>query len=916
MLRLFNDLLGSVLPSPKRLEAVVQELESEIAAQAQTQHGAKEDRTQAEEALRQAEEKYRSIFENAAEGIFQTTLDGRFLSANPALVRMYGYDSQADLIADLNDVEQQLYVDPHRRAEFIRILERQTSVSNFEVQVYRKDGRIIWISENARAVRDAQGNLLYFEGSVQDITERKQAEVGLRHSETGFALAADGASDGIWDWDIQTGYAYLSPRWKQFLGYEDDEIPNRVESWEQSLHPDDAKRVKETLKAYLARAIPTYEVEFRALHKDGSYRWISARGAALWDQTGKPYRMAGSHTDITERKHREEALKLIVEGMTSKIGDEFFRSCVYHLAEVLQVRYVVVSEFANETKTRVRALAFWNGEEWLEGVEYDTAFTPCGEVLKGKMHYVPKNVQTLFPGSNLIAELGAESFWGIPLFSSTKEVIGHLAALDVKPMPQGPDEEQILKIFAARTAAELERKQADIKLQQAKEAAEIANRAKSIFLANMSHELRTPLNAILGFTQVMSLDSRLSPEHQENLGIINRSGEHLLALINDVLEMAKIEAGQVSLNNRPFDLHRLLKSLQEMLQIRAAAKGLQLIFEHSPTIPQYVNTDEGKLRQVLINLLENAIKFTQAGSVRLRLRVGRMGEQREQGEQSEMGETGEMGEMGEMRKMGEKIQNPKFKIQNSKFPSLLHFEIEDTGPGIETDEVKALFQAFVQTEAGRQSQQGTGLGLAISHQFVKLMGGDISVNSVLGQGTTFQFDIQVEFVQKTAEVGVTPTSRKVIGLAPNQPHYRILVVEDNRVNRLALVRLLQSLGFEVQEASNGEEAIAQWRRWRPDLIWMDIRMPVMDGCEATRRIKAEGLGTELDEESDKIQNPKSKIQNRTSPIIIALTASAFEEDRAAILAAGCDDIVNKPFRQAIIFDKMAHYLGVRYLYHA
>ncbi len=293
-----------------------------------------------------------------------------------------------------------------------------------------------------------------------------------------------------------------------------------------------------------------------------------------------------------------------------------------------------------------------------------------------------------------------------------------------------------------------------------------------------------------------------------------------------------------------------------------------------------------------------------------------MGEQREQGEQSEMGETGEMGEMGEMRKMGEKIQNPKFKIQNSKFPSLLHFEIEDTGPGIETDEVKALFQAFVQTEAGRQSQQGTGLGLAISHQFVKLMGGDISVNSVLGQGTTFQFDIQVEFVQKTAEVGVTPTSRKVIGLAPNQPHYRILVVEDNRVNRLALVRLLQSLGFEVQEASNGEEAIAQWRRWRPDLIWMDIRMPVMDGCEATRRIKAEGLGTELDEESDKIQNPKSKIQNRTSPIIIALTASAFEEDRAAILAAGCDDIVNKPFRQAIIFDKMAHYLGVRYLYHA
>ena len=334
--------------------------------------------------------------------------------------------------------------------------------------------------------------------------------------------------------------------------------------------------------------------------------------------------------------------------------------------------------------------------------------------------------------------------------------------------------------------------------------------------------------------------------------------------------------------------------------------------------------------------------------------------------------------------MGEKIQNPKSKIQNLKSPCLLHFEIEDTGPGIKINEVKALFQSFVQTEAGRQSQQGTGLGLAISRQFVRLMGGDISVKSVLGRGTTFKFDILVDFVQKMTKADVTSASRKVIGLEPNQPSYRILVVEDNRMNRLALVRLLKSCGFQVQEASNGEEAIAQWRRWRPDLIWMDIRMPIMDGREATRRIKAEGgksegadvemqyiaseedrgngedgkdgggvetrpvtsgdqevqedrgpglgnRGLEIDKGRGQIQNPKSKIQNPksideqsvasrrvsqnpTSPIIIALTASAFEEDRAAILAAGCDDIVNKPFRHGMIFDMMAHYLGAQYLY--
>ena len=921
MLRLLNDLFWSVLPRPNQLEAIIQALEDEIAAQAQIQ---------------QQFEKYRSLFENVAEGIFQTTADGRFLSANPALVQMYGYASQAELMADLTDIGQQLYVDPQRRLEFIRILEHQGAVSNFESQVYRKDGDVIWIAENAHTVRDTQGQLLYYEGVAQDITKRKQAEAALRHRETGFALAADGASDGIWDWDIQTGNTYFSPRWKQFLGYENDEIANRIETWKQSLHADDVERVMATLKAYLEHKIPTYEVEFRALHKDGSYRWIRARGAALWDQTGKPYRMAGSHTDITERKQQEEALQLIVEGTASKIGDEFFRSCTRYLAEVLQVRYAIVSKFANETKTRVRALAFWNGEAWAEGIEYDIAFTPCGEVLEGAMRYYPENLQAYFPGPNIITKLGADSFWGIPLVTSTGEVIGHLATLDVKPMTQRPDQEQILRIFAARTAAELERQQAEIKLQQAKEAAETANQAKSIFLANMSHELRTPLNAILGFSQVMSRDTRLNPQHQENLEIINRSGEHLLALINDVLEMAKIEAGQSTLNSRPFDLHRLLRSLKEMLQIRAEAKGLHLIFEDSSEAPQYIRTDEGKLRQVLINLLGNAIKFTQEGSVTLRVMCkGKESEVRSQ-KSGVRRERGGEGERGSTSPPAAHRSPPSTRRSSS---CTLLFEIEDTGPGIEFEEVKSLFNAFVQTETGRQSQQGTGLGLVISRQFVRLMGGDITVSSILGRGTTFRFDIRVEPVQKTADLEMTPANRKVIGLAPNQPTYRILVAEDNSMNRLALVRLLKSCGFQVQEASNGQDAIARWKSWRPDLIWMDIRMPEMDGCEATKRIKGEcgimeagegegersqesggsgrvsALGNQsITKAKSKIQNPKSKIQNPKSPIVIALTASAFEEDRAAILAAGCDDIVNKPFRQEIIFDKMAHYLGVRYLY--
>ena len=480
----------------------------------------------------------------------------------------------------------------------------------------------------------------------------------------------------------------------------------------------------------------------------------------------------------------------------------------------------------------------------------------------------------------------------------------------------------------------------------------------------MSHELRTPLNAILGFTQVISRDPSLNPHHQESLGIINRSGEHLLALINDVLEMAKIEAGQITLNSRAFDLHRLLSNLQEMLRCRAEAKGLKLIFEDSPEVPQYVRTDEGKLRQVLINLLGNAIKFTQQGKVTLRL----MTESQQSAVSNQQSSVG-LGCRGD-GEMGNASQPSTLCPLPSTLSSPFHilvFEIEDTGSGIELDQDEALFDAFVQTETGRQSQEGTGLGLAISRQFVRLMGGDIRVSSVLGRGTTFRFAIRVEPVQKTTDLATTPVHRKVIGLAPNQPTYRILVVEDNRLNCLALIKLLKSCGFQVQEASNGHDAIALWRSWRPDLIWMDIRMPGMDGCEATRRIKAgaggregngeageagevqdrgrQGLGVSgqlsangrqsIPQEKSKIPsgaerslseampdkaiasraiNPKSKIQNPKSPIIIALTASAFEEDRATILAAGCDDIVNKPFRQAIIFDKMAHYLGVRYLY--
>ncbi|WP_017305294.1 PAS domain S-box protein [Spirulina subsalsa] len=398
-----------------------------------------------------------------------------------------------------------------------------------------------------------------------------------------------------------------------------------------------------------------------------------------------------------------------------------------------------------------------------------------------------------------------------------------------------------------------ESKQQELALIQAREAADTANRAKSAFLANMSHELRTPLNAILGFTQLLSRISQLKPEQQEYLSIINRSGEHLLTLINDVLEMSKIEAGRVMFHEDHFDLYRLLDSLEDLMQIKAQTKGLQLQFQRDDNLPQYIHTDESKLRQVLLNLLSNGLKFTESGQVALTT------------------------------------------TRLTNHPPILKFTVQDTGLGISPEELTLLFSPFGQTESGRKSQQGTGLGLAISRQFVQLLGGELTVQSQLGQGSTFSFQIPVRLGSPLPSPSSNPP-RQVIHLAPQQPPYRILVVEDRLESRQLLVTLLQKLGFQLQAAENGQEAIHCWQTWHPHLIWMDIRMPILDGLEATKQIRR------LEE------------NHPHHTVIIAVTASAFEEQRAEVLAAGCDDFVRKPFQESMLLDKMAQYLGVQYIY--
>ncbi|MDX2272567.1 MAG: ATP-binding protein [Cyanobacteriota bacterium] len=413
----------------------------------------------------------------------------------------------------------------------------------------------------------------------------------------------------------------------------------------------------------------------------------------------------------------------------------------------------------------------------------------------------------------------------------------------------------------------------------ARSTAEKANQAKSQFLSNMSHELRTPLNAMLGFTQLLSREGSLNRQQQQHLNIIRQSGEHLLTLINDVLEMSKIEAGRLFVEEGVCNLQALLTTLYEMSLLQATSKGISLIFEPDPLIPNQIYTDERKLRQVLTNLLGNAIKFTPTGSVRLSVSQ----------------------------------QNTLAIHSDSGDQPMLYFAVMDTGLGIAESELQAVFEPFVQSASGRQSSEGTGLGLAISREFVRLLGGELRLISSLGQGSTFSFSIPLkllkgsDYVSKKLQdtdrqsiqchqsiIGIKPFLSNPKNLGGSPTLWRILVADDRWENCSLLSQLLTPIGFAVKTVQDGQAAFDCWQNWDPQVVIMDMRMPIMDGYSATRQIRAQATSHQ--------------------PIIIAVTASAFAEQQAEILAAGCNDLLRKPLQIEQLLDKIAEYLQIEYIY--
>lgn len=398
----------------------------------------------------------------------------------------------------------------------------------------------------------------------------------------------------------------------------------------------------------------------------------------------------------------------------------------------------------------------------------------------------------------------------------------------------------------AERTAQLE--ETNLHLTHALSAAEAANLAKSIFLANMSHELRTPLNAVIGFSRLMVGSDNLSSDEKRNLEIINRAGNHLLTLINDVLELSKIEAGRIQLNEEQIDLPEMLGDIVDLLRERAEQSGLQLRLDVSG-LPATVRCDGIKLKQILINLLGNAIKFTAGGCITLEVRAGEAGERH----------------------------------------SRIDFAVIDTGPGIALDDQQRIFEPFVQLGAPT-SAAGTGLGLTICRQYLRLMGSELALQSTPGQGAAFRFTLNLPVAQ-----ALTASARKNgehFTLAPEYQGKRILIVEDTEDARLLISSLLEPMGFVVAEAGDGLEALDQLETFAPDLILMDWRMPRLDGIAATRQIRSQG--------------------GITQPRIVMLTANAFEEDRLAALAAGADDYLRKPLDGDSLFTVLENQLGIRF----
>jgi len=799
------------------------------------------ERLHTEYLLKESETKFRTIFDSSNDAIMTLDKDS-FLDCNQATLKMFGYKKQEEFLSkhpgEISPPTQADGTDSRKAADE-KIATAFSAGGNFFEWLHRRKNGEVFPAEILLTPMELAGHQV-LTATVRDIGERKKTEEEVKR----LSRAVQQSPVSIVITNKDGAIEYVNPKFTEVTGYSDKEAvgqsPHILSSGHQA-----AEFYTELWETILSGN--EWNGEILNKKKNGDLFWEYASISPIFNSQGEITSFVAVKEDVTERKHDEEALlnyRDHLEELVNERAEELMKSEA-SLTEAQRIAHI-----GNWELDVVNDRLYWSDEVYRIFELNPESFTPDFNSF----------IQCIHPDDQEAVRKAIDaSMYDRQTFSIDYRLIRPDGELRfVHEEAQDYFDTNGKPIRRVGTVQDItEHKQTEKALHEAKEAAEAANVAKSTFLANMSHELRTPLNAILGFSHIVENSPNLPAEHRENLGIITTSGEHLLSLISEILDMSKIESGRISLDETNFDIYQLLDELENMFRLQAKGKDLGIHIECHSDVPQFIRTDEIKLRQVLINLLSNAIKFTQVGEISLTVKTAEL------------------------------------EVRDEPAHTQLVFEVEDTGPGINEHELEILFDAFVQTQAGKKSHEGTGLGLAISKKYTQLMGGDMSVSSQVGVGTRFSFDIDVTIADE-AGINISQTARRVIALESGQPTYRILIVDDMQSNRQLLVKLLSPLGFEIREATNGQQAIEIWQDWKPQLIWMDLKMPEMDGYEATRQIKAAHKGQ--------------------ATVIIAVTASIIEEKQSIVLRTGCDDLLRKPFREVDIFDLIHKYLGVRFVY--
>ncbi|MES0489871.1 MAG: PAS domain S-box protein [Leptospirales bacterium] len=783
-----------------------------------------------------SEKRTRILSEASFEGIAIITNDV-ITDANENLLRMLGIQ-RSELIGKMP-------IDFVIAREADKFLKKVSSLSDnyFETTVIQKDGSFLTVDVLNRNFLTEDQNIRTM--AFRDSSERLDSENTLKEYKELLDQAQKIAQIGSWSYDIGNQKFTLSDQVFNIFQMTDTEkeiIKSDFTYLFKFIHPEDRNFVEDAIRKAKDK-FKVYNINHRFIDKQGIERIIHQEAAIVNDKAENALHLVGTIQDITEIKTTqaelmeykalwkalsasERRLKIVLEGARLGSWEADLNERIVSFDEMKCIQHGI--------KSKGKVLSFSKYITHVHSKDISKINTSLLDIYRGKKDDYKVEYRT------------RDGKWLLAIAAVTRR-----------------DENKKPWKLSGVTVDINEIKIAQNELLIAKQKAEGADRLKSTFLANMSHELRTPMNAILGYSRFLSRGENLSSKQKNDIEIINRSGVHLLNLINDVLSMSQIEAGRAIIHLQDFNFRIMLHEIEELVRYRVEQKGVKFITTCDKYLPQMIKGDKQKLHQVLLNLLNNSEKFTNKGYVHLRV-----------------------------KKVDETTDH---KLFYSNKTCTIEFEIEDTGKGIPESDKVSIFNPFHHASNKKTSDEGTGLGLAISKQYVQLMGGNLQLKAKADKGAIFHFKINVEVSDKKGEFAESTTDNFVI-LSPGQPSYKILVVENNNYNRRLLVRLLGDAGFIMEEAVNGEEGIKRYKEWNPHLIVMDMRMPVMDGYMATKKIR------------------KMESESEHTPIL-SLTANAFDTDQKEILEAGCDEFIRKPFHDKVLFDLIAKHLGVSYQKH-